>query len=106
MAKTIAGLQLDVKSKGPWLARKLKGPADKCVELIVKHWDTLRSSSGEKRWAVEKIKQETAEGFPLFYTIIIKIMVSILINWFLTREKEFCKEVSELKNYLSQWRQI
>ena len=106
MAKTIAGLQLEVESQGPWLARKLKGPADKCVELIVKHWDTLRASSGENKWAVEQIKQETTEGLPTLYSIIIKIMVSILINWFLTREKEFRKEVSELKTYLSQWRQI
>ena len=79
MAKTIAGLQMEATSKGPWLARRFPVITNAVVYQCVNYWYSLSASAGERMWAERVIKQRVQKAFPLVYAIIIKIIVSLTI---------------------------
>tara|TARA_Y100000592_G_scaffold99967_1_gene178010 strand:- start:11046 stop:11354 length:309 start_codon:yes stop_codon:yes gene_type:complete len=101
MAKTIAGLQLEAITKGPWLARRFPAITNAVVYQCVTHWNTIGGSAGERMWAERAIKQKVCKAFPFFYAIIIKIIVSLIISWMLDRRSyKFNREVEEIYKYL------
>ena len=101
MAKTIAGLQLEASTKGPWLARRFPAITKATIYHCVTHWYSLCASSGERMWAERIIKQKVQKSFPVIYAIIIKIIVSLIISWILEkRSYKFNREVSEIHKYL------
>ena len=102
MAKTIAGLQLEATTKGPWLARRFPSITNAVVYQCVTHWYSLSASAGEKLWAERTIKQRVQKAFPFIYAIIIKVIVSLIISWMLDkRSYRFNKDVEEIYKYLS-----
>lgn len=101
MAKTIAGLQLEASTKGPWLARRFPSITNAVVHQCVTHWYSLSASAGERMWAERIIKQRVQKAFPFIYGIIIKIIVSLIVSWMLDkRSYKFNKEVIEIYKYL------
>jgi len=101
MAQTLAGIQLEVMTKGPPLVRMFPKITNKCVFLIVQNWDHLTGPAGEKRWAKNKIKQDALKAFPLLYAWMIKILIFLLIRWFsLKRSHKFDNEMKEIQSYL------
>ena len=101
MAKTIAGLQVEATSKGPWLARRFPSITNAVVYQCVTHWYSLNSSAGERTWAERIIKQRVQKAFPFIYAIIIKIIVSLIISWMLEkRNYRFNREVENIYKYL------
>jgi hypothetical protein len=101
MAKTIAGLQLEASTKGPWLSRGFPSVTKQTVLLAARHWRTLTASQGERRWAIKKIKSEISKAFPVIYAWLIKMVVSLVIYWLLSkRSLEFDKEMEEINYYL------
>ena len=101
MAKTIAGLQLEASTEGPWLARRFPKITNAVVYQCVMHWYTLSASAGERMWAERVIKQRVQKAFPLIYTIVIKIIVSLIISWMLERRShKFNKDVENINRYL------
>jgi len=101
MAKTIAGLQLEAATKGPWLARRFPSITNVTVYHCVTHWYSLSASAGERVWAERIIKQKVQKAFPVIYAIIIKIIVSLIISWMIERRSyKFNKEVENIYKYL------
>ena len=101
MAKTIAGLQLEASTKGPWLARRFPSITNTTVYHCVTHWYSLSASAGERMWAERIIKQKVQKSFPVIYSIIIKIIVSLIISWMLERRSyKFNKDVENIYKYL------
>jgi hypothetical protein len=101
MAKTIAGLQLEASIKGPWLSRAFPSVTEQTVLLVARHWRPITASQGERRWAIKKIKSEISKAFPLIYAWLIKMVVSLVIYWILSkRSLEFDKEMEEINHYL------
>ena len=101
MAKTIAGLQMEATSKGPWLARRFPVITNAVVYQCVNYWYSLSASAGERMWAERVIKQRVQKAFPLIYAIIIKIIVSLIISWMLDRRSyKFNREVEQIHKYL------
>ena len=101
MAKTIAGLQLEAVTKGPWLARRFPAITNETVYHCVTHWYSLTSSAGEKLWAERIIKKKVCKAFPAIYTWVVKMIVSLLIYWLLNkRNAKFNREVQEINQYL------
>ena len=101
MAKTIAGLQLEAVTKGPWLARRFPAITNETVYHCVTHWYSLTSSAGEKAWAERIIKKKVCKAFPIIYILLIKVIVSLVMSWMLEkRNYKFDKEVTEIYKYL------
>ena len=101
MAKTIAGLQLEAISKGPWLARRFPSITNETVYHCVTHWYSLTASAGEKSWAERIIKQKVCKAFPIIYAWAVKMIVSLLIYWLLNkRSAKFDREVQQINQYL------
>tara|TARA_B100000676_G_C17481905_1_gene533833 strand:+ start:58 stop:366 length:309 start_codon:yes stop_codon:yes gene_type:complete len=101
MAKTIAGLQLEASTKGPWLARRFPTITNAVVYQCVTHWYSLSASVGERMWAERIIKQRVQKAFPVIYAIVIKIIVSLIISWMLKkRNYRFNKDVENIYKYL------
>ena len=101
MAKTIAGLQMEATTKGPWLARRFPSITNAVVYQCVTHWYTLNASAGERVWAERVIKQRVQKAFPFIYAILIKIIVSLIISWMLERRSyKFNREVENIYKYL------
>ena len=101
MAKTIAGLQLEAVTKGPWLARRFPAITNETVIQCVNHWYSLTASAGEKSWATKTIKNKVCKAFPIIYAWAVKMIVSLLIYWLLNkRNAKFDREVQEINHYL------
>jgi len=101
MAQTLAGLELEATTKGPWLARRFPRITKAALRQCVNHWHTLCASQGEQTWAINMIKHKVSEGFPIFYSWLVKMIVSLLIYWLLNkRSLEFDKNMEEINYYL------
>jgi len=101
MAKTIAGLQLEASTKGPWLARRFPSITNATIYHCVTHWYSLSASAGERVWAERMIKKKVQKSFPVIYAIIIKIIVSLIISWMLEKRNfKFNRDVENIYKYL------
>jgi len=68
------------------------------IIYVIKHWGSLTASAGEIAWARRKIAREVALAYSWWQVFLIKILVSVIIDWFLKRRnKDFDDTINELR---------
>ena len=69
------------------------------ILYVIKHWRSLTASPGERAWARKKITNKVVATFPWWQAFLIKILVSVIIDWFLKRRnKDFDDTINDLLN--------
>lgn len=86
--ETLETLQEKVIKHGPVLARVMKKPARECVRMIVYRWGSLTAGQSESDWARQQIYKQVTDAYPFVTTWLIKILVTMIINWIFSRRSK------------------